>query len=463
MMICNRCLRTKCKQTLIASIAWPWLGFTPAWTDSNVTVVSEPKVTIEIPLTVEQAVDIALKNHPDSLIAELNVKTAHGQMLQSRSQLLPSLNFGSTFSRSMSSGSNVVGGVSVGGTDRRFATQYSNSFQLSQLLFDFGRSRDSYESSWRDLQATGHDLEQTREDLINNAQQAFIVLATNTELLLVVKDAVQLQEQTLESARARFEAGVAPRADVVKAESNLAAAKFDVTSAENSVSVSRVALNQAMGIDVQTLYDLAVLPEPELTKDALGVLIATSMKQRPEVRSAQERVQAAKESYDSASKGRLPSVNLGASYGRREEEFPPSPPNWNLNLSLNFNLFDGGSIRGEKEQSDAQLRIARATLYRTQQSVSQEVAKSYLDLSTAQDQIVSGQAAVTSAEENMRLAQGRYRAGVGILLEVTEGQAALTEARANLAKARLSLWSSRYALERAVGAPPKGLDLSQSE
>ncbi len=463
MMTCNRCLATRGKRAIVASIAWSWLGLAPGWSDANVPVTSRPKVAIEGPLTVEQAVAIALKNHPDSLIAELNVNTAHGQMLQSRSQLLPSLNFGSTFSRSMSSGSNVVGGVSVGGTGRRFATQYSNSFQLNQLLFDFGRTRDSYESSRKDLQASTHDLTQTREDVVNNVRQAYLVLATNGELLQVVRDNVQLQGQTLDSARARFEAGIAPRADVVKAESNLAAAKFDVTSAENSVAVSRVALNQAMGIDVQTRYDLAPIEEAEVPQDTLDALIVTSMKQRPEIQAAETRVQAAKESYDSASKGRLPSLNLGASYGRREEEFPPSPPNWNLNLSLNFNLFDGGSIRGGKEVADSQFRIARETLYQTQQSVSQEVAQSYLDLRTAQDQIVSGQAAVASAEENMRLAEGRYRAGVGILLEVIEAQAALTEARANLAKARLSLWSSRYALERAVGAPPKGLDLSQPE
>jgi outer membrane protein len=178
------------------------------------------------PLTLEQAVQIAREHHPSLAIAHDQLRSARGGILQARSGFFPSLSFSSGFSRSKSSGSAVISGVPVGESGNRFSTQYSTSLQGQQLLFDFGRTRDAYRQSRFQEQATRYQLAQTEDDVVYNVQQAFVVLLTNEELLEVARYSYRLNEGSLAMAQAQFDAGAAPRADVAKAQSALAAAQL---------------------------------------------------------------------------------------------------------------------------------------------------------------------------------------------------------------------------------------------
>jgi outer membrane protein TolC len=239
---------------------------------------------------------------------------------------------------------------------------------------------------------------------------------------------------------------------VVKSESALAAAQLDVTSAENAVDLSGVALNEALGVDVRTAYEIAVPPDPESVELARDELLAVALQRRPEVLAAQAQARAADAGLSAAKKAHMPSLSGSASYGWRAEHFPPSRDYWNLGLSLDLNVFDGLLSEGREKQRRAQRNAAHDAVYLTQQRVAQEVVQSLLDLRTAGEQIVAAQASVASADEDLRLAQGRYLADVGILLEVLDAQTALTGAQVDLVQARFLYASARYALERALGA-----------
>jgi len=411
------------------------------------------QVSIEGPLTLDEAIGIALAHQPVLSIARRNVKAAAGATRQTRSQFLPSLTFRSDYSRSMSEGATVIDGVPVGETSRRFATQYRTSFRFDQLIFDFGRTADEYRRSRLQKRVTEHQLDQTEDDVINAVQQAFLALLTNQELLDVAQDQLRFQEGTAEWTRAHFEAGRIPMADVARAESARATAQLDVTASENAVALSRVALNEVMGIDVRTQYEMAPLPEPEPTELTLDGLIAVAMGRRPEVLGAQKQLGAAEARLRAARKGHVPSITGGASFGWREPEFHPSLKYWSVSVGLNLNIFDGWFTEAQEQQAAADRGAARDAVYETIERVATETAQSFLDLGTAAQQIQAAQAAVDSGDEALRLANGRYRAGVGILLEVLDAQAALTFARADLARARFDHASARYGLGRAIGVP----------
>lgn len=429
------------------------LGHGPTLAQGRGRLPTAPEVTIEGPLTLEQALELARAHQPALSIAQRNVAAAGGAVRATRSDFLPSVSLRSDFSRSMSEGQTVVDGVPIGESTRRFSTQYRTSFGLNQLIYDFGRTADRYRQSRMQRHAAEWLREQTEDDVINAVQQGYLVLLANEELLEVAQDELRFQEGTVEWTQAHFDAGRLPRADVARVESARATAQLGVTSVENAVALSRVALNELMGIDVRTQYDVVPLPEAEPTALTLDGLIAVAMERRPEVLAAQKRLGASAASLRAARKGHVPSITGGASFGWREPEFHPSLKYWSVSVGMNLNIFDGWFTEAQEQQAAADRGAARDSVYETMERVATETAQSFLDLGTAEQQAVSAEVAVTSADEALRLADGRYRADVGILLEVLDAQAALTLARADRARARFDHASARYALERAIGLP----------
>jgi len=302
------------------------LGQGPTFAEKQGRLPGPPDVTIEGPLTLEQAIELALAHQPVLSIAKRNVQAAGAAVRQTRSDFLPSVGLRSTYSRSMSEGQTVVDGVPIGEANRRYSTQYRTSFALDQLIYDFGRSADQYRQSRMQRRAAEYVREQTEDDVINSVQQAFLVLLANRELLDVARDQLRFQEGTVEWTQAHFDAGRLPRADVARVESARASAQLDVTGTENAVALSRVALNEAMGIDVRAQYVIAPLPQAEPTAMTLDALIAMAMERRPEVLAAQADLSAADARLRAAQKGHRPSLTGGASYGWREPEFHPSLP-----------------------------------------------------------------------------------------------------------------------------------------
>ncbi|HJN18661.1 MAG TPA: TolC family protein [Armatimonadota bacterium] len=411
-----------------------------------------PAVPADGPLTIDTAVEIALANHPLVGIAQRSVDSAGGALTQARSGLLPSLDVRSDYSRSMSSGSAVVNGVPIaGGATKNFSTQYNSSISASQLVYDFGRTSDDIRSSRFRANARSYDLAQTEDDVINNARQAYLVLLTNEELLEVARYRVRLQEETLRIAQGQFVGGLVPEADTAKAESALASAVLDVASAANAVSLAQINLNSALGIDVRTSYDVVAPDEPDTLGLTLDELIDIAMADRPELLATRAQTDAARADLAAARKGQRPSVNASASYGRRDDSLLPQRDYWNLGVSLNANLFDGKFTKGRQVQARANHETSLDTEYQLEQIVALETAQSVVEMDTAREEMGASDVSIRSAQQDLRLANGRYAENVGILLEILDAQAALTSAQADLARARFGYRAAFYALERAIG------------
>jgi outer membrane protein len=206
-----------------------------------------------------------------------------------------------------------------------------------------------------------------------------------------------------------------------------------------------------MGIDVLIRYEVAPAPETSVTPLTAEQLVELGRQHRPGLLAARAEVEAARAGFSAAKKGQLPSVDLSASLGWRDQDFPASRQYWNLGIGLSMDLFDADLTRGRRKQAQAQRDAALDNVTLLEQQVAQETVQDYYDLRTAEQQILSAQAGVTSADEDWRLAQGRYAEEVGILLELLDAQTALTSAQVQLAQARFTLTTARHALERAIG------------
>jgi outer membrane protein len=268
-------------------------------------------------------------------------------------------------------------------------------------------------------------------------------------LVKVNEAALDRANLNLRSARGFFEVGTRPKSDVTRAEVDVANARVNLIRAQNAVSLARTTLNTAMGIAVNNPTRVRdILTYDEYRVDTSTVL-TEAVRQRPETRQARALVDQEEALVRQAFRNFFPDLIASGQYGiARPDVFSDF---WGIGASLQWFIFDGGNRISRYKEEKLKLEAAKARMRDTELTVWREVEQAYLNLGAAEEQIFAARKAVESAEENFRLSQGRFDAGVGTIIELTDAQLELTQAQSQEAQALSDFRISISRLERAVG------------
>jgi TolC family type I secretion outer membrane protein len=395
------------------------------------------------PLALKEAIDIALKHQPQVSLSIGSLEAAAGRTREAESGYLPSFNVNSQYSNS-GPGQTTTG---------RSSSSYSSSISGSQLLYDFGRTPAEVARARAQQRSATQALGQTRQDVVNSVKQAYYNMLLNEGLVGVQRRNVSDQQAHLAQAQARVDIGLAPPADVVRAEAAVAEAVFSLATAQNAAANARIGLNLAMGIDVRTPTQVQDTEEPRPALPDVSALVAQALANRPTMKQARFDLRVTEESLRLARMGHLPSLFADGSYGWSGADFPPTNRSYSYGVSLQWPIFDSGLTSGRIKEAEGSLMIARANLRQNEQAVSQEVTQAYLALQTAEQQVAVSKVEVANAEENLRVVTGQYQAGVAMVtyINVIDAETALLTANTNQVNARQSLSTARAALELALG------------
>jgi len=387
-------------------------------------------------LTLADCISLALRNQPSVRQASAQVDSQSGLVGQARSKLLPQ--------------TSVTSSTDIGGSGQNTGT--SLTVGGSQVIYDFGRSRSGLTRAERQLAADIAALSGTKADVILNVKQSYYGLLRTTHLVQVFEENLKAQGEHVSLAQERLNAGLGPKADVLKAASAVASARVDLVGARNNADQSRVDLNSAMGVDVRSAAQIEESAEPETSVPDVDHAVDLAIKNRPEMLQAEQQVAAAEAALKSAQTGNLPALSTSLSdlqdFGARRV----TSNSWEWLLRLQWQPWDSGFTRGAVTQARAQLGSAQESLYEVRQSVSRDVVAARLNLLAAQEALSAAIVEVASAKEDLDSATGRYQAGVGIFLEVLDAQAALLKAKVDELAARYGLSIARAGLEYAIGA-----------
>ena len=148
-----------------------------------------------------------------------------------------------------------------------------------------------------------------------------------------------------------------------------------------------------------------------------------------------------------------PALTASISASTRGATFPPGNDFLTVSANIVWDPFDGGLATGREREARANRVTAQAQLTGTQLAVTSDVSQAYLNLRTAEQRVTTADAEIADAQESVRLAEGRYRAGVGTFIDVTDAQAALLTAQTNRVNAQSAVDQARAALAHAIGAP----------
>jgi outer membrane protein len=390
-------------------------------------------------LTLEEAIDLALRNNPATRLSWASARAAAAAYASQRGDYVPTVD-----------GELSVTRLKTGGTQGRAAveqTLYGPSVILSYLLFDFGGRAGAVEGARQALIAANWTHNATIQNTVLQVALAYFDYVANQALLEAQAASVRDAETNLAAAEERRRVGLATIADVLQARTALSQVRLSLETTRGNLQTARGALALSMGLPADVPYDVEA-PPPDVpiagVADSVESLIAKAVETRPDLAAMRAEAAQARAEVRQTRAARFPSLLLDGTGSRTYlSTLPEGTTNYNVQLGLRIPLFDGFSRVWDQRQAQALEEVAAARAESLERDVTFEVFRSYHLLETATRRVMAAEDLLASAEQSEEVAAGRYRAGVGTILDLLVAQSALADARAQQVQAR---WSWHAAL-----------------
>lgn len=398
-------------------------------------------------LTLTDVVELALCNNPQtrSLWASSRVQAA--QYGSSLSSYLPTL----SGPISVSSSRNVAGATATE------ASQKGVSVTISYLLFDFGGREAGVENAKQLLVAANATRDATLQSVYLSAVQAYYTLLSARASVQAFQAAEEAAGRSLDSAQARYQAGTGTPADHLQAQTALSQAVLNRIRAKGDAATAQGTLVNIMGFDATQPFELAAVadssPDP-VAEQGIGKLIETARRNRPDLMAAEAQINAAQAQVTVTKAGGLPSVNLNSTISQTQSQtggVSSTSHGNSLGVSVSVPLFSGYRDTYQNRAAQAQLEGKVADRDRVANQIALDVWKAYQTMLTNSQALRAADDLLASAEQSEKVTSGRYKAGVGNILDVLTAQSTLASAQQQRVTALYNFQASRFALAQAMG------------
>lgn len=429
---------------------------TPAFADGGRPALSPEPATVAIPadaasvtiLTIDDAVALALRQNETVAESQVSVSRARAQARAVTAQGLPQASAGATVLRQKESVANL-GATSVVISP---AVSKSASLSASQLLDVFGQVRRA--RGFADITTRIQELNvaRSRSEVIYQTRIAYYNVLRASGAIEVAQAAVTDAAEQLRLARANKAAGTAPGYDVVRAEVQYAQQEQQLVTARDSLDLAAAALNNTLGRAVDTPVRISAITDaPDRAVD-MAAQTERALEARPEVVQADLAVRSNSVNVGLKRLGNYPTLSAvaGYSYNFTASGLSANKDNWDVGVSVQFPILDGGATHAQVRSAQADVRIAELQRDQLRRGVTLQVRQAGLAVQEAADRIGVADKAVGQAEEALRIARVRYQGGVATQLEVTDAETQLVSTRQSRNSARYDYYAARAAFDASV-------------
>ncbi len=395
------------------------------------------------PLTLDEALTTALKNHPQVVEAKENLRGAEARTGQALANYYPQISISADWNKGRTF---LIPIESV-----KLTEVHTDALYLKQTIYDFGRTSGAVDAARYNREAADKSLTLTRQDLALRIRNAFYLLLAAEKQVTAVGETVKARTAVYQQSQEFFNQGIRAKVDVARAEANLYSARTALIRAENNREIARVELANAMGID--SLGD-RTLTEPYLVSLALperSQAQQEAMRNRAELQQLTALKSAASANLKMAKSSYLPVLSGTANIGYADQNFPPPGNIWGVGLDLTIPLFSGFSSVEQVREANANINAIEARSNNLRLQIIREVESAWLGVSEASARIASTDKEVEATKENQALAEGRYHEGVGNIIEVTDAQSQALDAKTANIQARYDYLTTLARLDRAIG------------
>jgi len=398
------------------------------------------------PLQLIQAVEQALCHNPRTHQAWASARAQAAQVGVAQSAYLPSVSASAGRSRVTSEAANGVAGST--------RNQTSGALSLSYLLYDFGERSATLENARQLMTALNASEDATLQEVFLNTVQAYYQALAAEAAVLAARESERASLESQKAAETRYRVGSGTPADQLQAQTAAAQATLSRIQAEGAVRTALGSLANAMGLDAHQTPTIALPVElaPETGFEAnIAELIATAKQRRPDLAAAEAQVRAAEAGIDATRASGRPTLSLTAGKTYLDSGLPDAARGQTVGITLNIPLFSGFNTTYKIRAAEAQRDLRAAQRDQLSKQVSLDVWRSYYALQTSTESVRATRALLASAEQSEKVAAGRYRAGVGGILDLLNAQSALASARLQHIQSRYNWHLAKAALAQAMG------------
>jgi outer membrane protein len=403
------------------------------------------------PITLQQAVRIALEKNPERKVALADAKAAAAGVKEARASLLPRVQFSETitdgndpvyvFGSKLRQQHFTNADFSLNALNKPTPfSNYATRFGGTWNLFDSFASWHAVKRAERAKDAAGNGLERTDQEIVFRVIDAYYQVLLAKSEVDVAEQSMKTAQSILDESKNRVDTGIATRSDYLSAQVRWAARKQEQIRVQNNLALARAQLSTAMGLPADTQFDPAtVLQEAVLPSISLDEAEKLAVDKRPDLRRLGVEEEAQKQSVSMAKSSFGPRVDAFADWEADNPTFAAGGGgnNWVAGVEVTFDLFEGGAKRAQLSREQAlQDKIAAARETATD-NVQLQVRRAYYDLDSARQQIDVTRSSIAESKESLRMNQDRYDAG---LLTITDLLASEETSR----RAQSDYWQALY-------------------
>jgi outer membrane protein len=389
-------------------------------------------------LTLRKAIQLALHNHPRGLAARSEASAVGETVGEARSALLPQV-YGSA--QYLGATDNGVGDATyinpgyiprIPGTAHNRSANASQAFApennygmalgASQFLFDFGRRRGFVQEREYESAAARAESKFTDLGLIYEVTQRYFAFLADHQKLIVYEKAVAQREEQLHDADVKASAGLVPQIDVFTAQAELARAKVQRLDAENMEQTGKAALDNSMGLgmsapDYKLIDTLTYHPIP----GDVPHYYAEALQQRPDLLEVEEQTRAEGAKITQYRSDFLPTVEGVAGYNAVGTG-APAANNYDAGIMIIWPIFNGFETEHQIEEANFHREALKHQIDDLQQRIYLEVKSAFLNWQASLERIRRTELTVAASRARLELANKRYDAGLGNIIELTDAE-----------------------------------------
>lgn len=410
-------------------------------------------------LTLEDCLTLALEQNPLYLATQERIEGARARLRQAVSGFMPQLTASGLHTLDEKLFTLEFPSFFPGQPPQRvtldFTKDYQFSMNLSLPLFTGGRLLSGHKQARLNLESTQETVKQTRQDMVYSVTGAFYGYLLAGEFVAVSEEALALAEKHHRNVKNLYEAGLASKFDLLRAEVQVTNLKPSLLRAKNGLSQAEAGLKSLLGLDLD--QPVVFSGRMEFVAFEADVEDATerALLNRPELKQMLYQRRMAAEMVKISRASGLPTVAIQGTFNYWADALSFRKNSWqdyySINLVMSVPLFTGFSTSAQVGQSKALLRELEKTHKGLADKVRLEVRQAILNLNQARETLLSQEKNVEQARESVRIAELNYAEGLATSLDVSSVQVALAQAKTNRSQALFDYVMSLAQLKRAVG------------
>jgi outer membrane protein len=404
---------------------------------------------VALQLTLKQSVQLALKQNPQRMIAQILVQESDRNSQIARSALLPQAHV-------VASG--AINQYNIQSIERAPKREELGPYQIinagpafSQTLLDFQKIR-AYQIGREGTHQARADEQTTREIVVNAVVDQYLLILRALATRDAANARVVLAQRLYEQATELQKTGIGLNIDTVRANVELQNERQNLIDAETLTHTTKYGLVALLDLprdqDLEVADRLDFYNVPALDRQALLDQALTS---RPEIRSLNSQQRIARLTTDAAGEQRLPSLDFSGFWFYQGSRFNNGIPAYTYAVALEFPIFTGGRIRAEEAHAKLEEQHVAEIRRQLEAQIVNEVKSALDELTAARNSVDVANLGLQLAQEEVAQAQRRFAAGVTTNVEVITAQDALARASDNQIGALYQFNLSRASLARATG------------